>query len=89
MNLSLGLRGFFESLKHKITTTSLPQHWNDVLHNSSRWESDSVIKHVTDIEISCKKSKLISHRNPPKYNKVGLERRLLVGLVRGMCDRIS
>ena len=26
----------FESLKHEITTTSLPQHWNDVLHNSSR-----------------------------------------------------
>ena len=24
-----------------------------------------------------------------KYNKVGFERRLLVGLVRGMCDRIS
>ena len=66
MNLSLGQRGFFESLKHKITTTSLPQHWNDVLHNSSRWETDTVIKHVTDIEISCKKSKLISHRNPPK-----------------------
>ena len=56
----------FESLKHKITATSLPQHWNDVLHNSSRWETDSVIKHVTDIEISCEKSKLVSLRNPPK-----------------------
>ena len=50
----------FESLKHEITATSLPQHWNDVLHNSSRWETDSVIKHVTDIEISCEKSKLVS-----------------------------
>ena len=56
----------FESLKHEITATSLPQHWNDVLHNSSRWETDSVIKHVTDIEISCEKSKLVSLRNPPR-----------------------
>ena len=55
----------FESLKHDITATSLPQHWNDVLHNSSRWETDSVIKHVTDIEISYEKSKLVSLRNPP------------------------
>ena len=45
----------FESLKHEITVTSLPQYWNDVLHNSSCWETDSVIKHVIDIEISCEK----------------------------------
>ena len=45
---------------------SLPQHWNDVLHTSSRWETDAVIKHVTDIEISCEKSKLVSLRYPPK-----------------------
>ena len=56
----------FESLKHEITATSLPQHWNDVLHNSSRWETDSVIKHVTDIEISCEKSKLVNLRNLKK-----------------------
>ena len=56
----------FESLKHEITATSLPQHWNDVSHKSSRWETDSVIKHVTDIEISCEKSKLVGLRNPPK-----------------------
>ena len=56
----------FESLKHEITATSLPQHWNDVLHNSSRWETYSVIKHVTDIEIYCEKSTLVSPRNPPK-----------------------
>ena len=56
----------FKSLKHEITATSVPQHWNDVLHNSSRWETDSVIKHVTDIEISCEKSKLASLRNSPK-----------------------
>ena len=37
-----------------------------MLHTSSRWETDSVIKHVTDIEISCEKSKLVSLRNPPK-----------------------
>ena len=49
-------KGIFESLKHEITATSLPQQWNDVLHNSSRWEIDSVIKHVTDFEISCEKS---------------------------------
>ena len=55
MSLSLGQR-IFESLKREITATSLPQHWNDVLHNSSRWETDAVIKHVTDIEISCEKS---------------------------------
>ena len=60
MSLSLGQR-IFESLKHEITETSLPQYWNDVLYNSSRWETDSVTKHVTDIEISGEKS-----RNPPK-----------------------
>ena len=27
---------------------------------------DAVIKHVTAIEISCEKSKLVSLRNPPK-----------------------
>ena len=59
-------RRIFESLKHEITATSLPQHWNDVLHNSSRWGTDSVIKHVTDIEISYEKSKLVSLRSPPK-----------------------
>ena len=26
----------FESLKREITATSLPQHWNDALHTSSR-----------------------------------------------------
>ena len=56
----------FESLKREITATSLPQHWNDVLHNSSHWETDAVIKHVTEIEISCEKCKLVSLRNPPK-----------------------
>ena len=45
----------FESLKREITATSLPQHWNDVLHTSSCWETDAVIQHVTDIEISCEK----------------------------------
>ena len=28
--------------------------------------TDAVIKHVTDIEISCEKYKLVSLRNPPK-----------------------
>ena len=65
MSLSFGQR-IFESLKREITATSLPQHWNDVLHTSSRWETDAVIKHVTDIEISYEKSKLVSLRNPPK-----------------------
>ena len=55
-----------ESLKREITATYLPQHWNDALHTSSRWETDAVIKHVTDIEISCEKSKLVSLRNPSK-----------------------
>ena len=41
MSLSLGHRRFFESLKCEITVTSLPQHWNDVLHTSSRWETDA------------------------------------------------
>ena len=58
----------FESFKREITATSLPQHWNDVLrcatHHSnvvvkmlllSRWGTDAVIKHVTDIEIYCEK----------------------------------
>ena len=52
MSLSLGQR-IFESLKREITATYLPQHWNDALHNYSRWETDTVIKHMTDIEISC------------------------------------
>ena len=55
-----------ESLKLEITATYLPQHWNDALHTSSRWETDSVIKHVTDIIIYCEKSKLVSLKNPPK-----------------------
>ena len=46
-------KGIFESLKGEITATYLPQHWNDVLHTSSRWGTDAVIKHVTDIEIFC------------------------------------
>ena len=66
MSLSLGQRGFSNLSKREITATSLPQHWNDVLHTSSSWETDAVIKHVTDIEISCEKSKLVSLRNPPK-----------------------
>ena len=37
-----------------------------MLHTSSRWETDAVIKHVTDIEISCGKSKLVSLRNTPQ-----------------------
>ena len=49
-----------------ITSTSLPQHWNDALHTFSRWGTDAVIKYVTDIEISCEKSKLVSLRNPTK-----------------------
>ena len=47
------LKMIFESLKREITATSLPQHLNDALHTSSRWETDFVIEHVTDIEISC------------------------------------
>ena len=35
----------FESLKREITATSLPQYWNDGLHTSSHWETDTVIKH--------------------------------------------
>ena len=56
----------FESLKREITAISLAQHWNDALHTLLRWGTDAVIKHVTDIEISCEKSKLVSLRNPPK-----------------------
>ena len=65
MSLSLGQR-IFESLKGEITATSLPHHWNDELHTSSHWGTDAVIKHVTDIEISCEKCKLVSLRNPRK-----------------------
>ena len=61
-----GSKRIFEYLKREITATSSPQHWKDALHNSSRWRTDAVIKHVTDIEISCEKSKLVSLRNPPK-----------------------
>ena len=68
----------FESLKREITATSSPQHWNDMLHTSSRWETDSVIKHVTDIEISCEKFKLVSLRNPPKK---GLCLLLIIGFL--------
>ena len=60
MSLRLGQRG---SLKCEITATYLSQHWNDALHTFSRW---GMIKHVTDIEISCEKSQLVSLRNPPK-----------------------
>ena len=56
----------FESLKREITATSVPHHRNDTLHTSSRWGTDSVIKHVTNIEISWEKSKLVSLRNQPK-----------------------
>ena len=65
MNLSLGQR-IFESLKREITATSLLQPWNDALHTFSRWGTDAVVKHVTNIEISCEKSKLVSLRNPRK-----------------------
>ena len=51
----------FKYLKREITATSLPQQGNDALHTSLRWGTD-----VTDIEISCEKSKLVSLRNPPK-----------------------
>ena len=51
MSLNLGQNGF---LKCEITATSLPHHWNDEFHTSSRWETDAVIKRVTDIGISCK-----------------------------------
>ena len=37
-----------------------------MLHTSSRWGTDAVIKHVTNIEISCEKSKLVSLRNQAK-----------------------
>ena len=50
----------FESLKREITTTSLPQHWNDALHTSSRRGTDAVIKYVTYIEISCEKNQNLS-----------------------------
>ena len=53
----------FEYFKREITASSLPRHWHDMLHTSSRWETDVVIQHVTDIEISCEKSKHISLRN--------------------------
>ena len=50
----------FESLKREITAAYLRQHWNDALHTSSRWRIDAVIKHVTDIEISCEKNQNLS-----------------------------
>ena len=50
----------FEFLKREITATSLPQHWNDALHISSRRGIYTVIKHVIDIKISCERSKLVS-----------------------------
>ena len=56
MSLNLGQK----SLKREITATSLPKHWNDALHTSSRWGIDAVIKHVTDIEISCEKNQNLS-----------------------------
>ena len=43
-----------------------------MLHTSSRWETEAVIKHETDIEISCEKSKLVGLRNPPKKDCIGL-----------------
>ena len=43
----------FLDIKHEITATYLPQHWNDVLHTSSRWGTDAVIKHGTHIKICC------------------------------------
>ena len=63
MSLNLCENGF---LKRELTETSLPQHWKDALHTSSCWGTDSFIKHVTDIEISSKESKLVSLRSPPK-----------------------
>ena len=44
-------------MKREITATSL--HWNNELYTSSRWGIDALIKHVTDIEISSKESKLV------------------------------
>ena len=35
------------------------------MHTSSRWGTDTVIKHVTDIEISSEVSELCSLTNPP------------------------
>ena len=55
------MKQIFESLKREITATSLPQHWNDALHTSARWGTDSII-----IEILCEKLNLVSLRNPPK-----------------------
>ena len=52
-------------MKHEITAAALTQHWNDALHTSSHWGTDAVIKHVTDVDMSCEKSKLVSRRNPP------------------------
>ena len=48
----------FESLKSETTEPSLPQHWTDALHSSSFCGIDAFIKHVTDIEILSKESKL-------------------------------
>ena len=56
----------FESLKREITETFLPQYCKDALHTSSGWGTDAFIKHVTDIEISSKETKLVSLRSPPK-----------------------
>ena len=36
------LKRIFESLKCKITDISLSQHWNNALHTSSRWGTDTV-----------------------------------------------
>ena len=49
-------------------TESLPKHWKDELHNSLNWGggANAFIKHVTDIEISSKESKLVSLRSPPQ-----------------------
>ena len=37
-----------------------------MMNTTSNWGTDAFIKHVTDIEISSKESKLVSLRSPPQ-----------------------
>ena len=64
--ISLGITQVKHLCEMKTYEPQVRSKRNDVLHTSSRWETYGVIKHVTDIEISCGKSKLVSLRNPPK-----------------------
>ena len=59
----------FEFLKREITETYLPQHWNNAFHTSSHWGRDAVIKHVTNIYIFSKESKIVSLRSPTQKER--------------------